>query len=87
MRRAEIALLELEMPITPAYTLMLVCVYAKAGSPKFERAAIRWLELRFADGGLMLAEARVACEWLSALRGPDADLAAGSLGKLCYRRG
>jgi hypothetical protein len=84
---AEQAILELPMPIAPAYSLMLVCLYAQADDPKFERAAVRWLQQRLADGGLMLDEARVACEWLAALRGPDADLAAGSLGKLAYRRG
>ena len=87
VRRAEIAFLELPKPVAALYALMLVRAYAKADDPKFERAAVRWLQQRLADGGLMLDEARVACEWLAALRDPDADLAAGSLGKLAYRRG
>ena len=86
VRRAEIALLELPTPVAPIYTLMLVRVYAKADDPKFERAAVRWLELRLADGGLALDEARVACEWLSALPGPEGDLAATSLSALAYGR-
>ena len=69
MRRAEIAFLELPKPVAPLYALMLVRAYAEADDPKFERAAVRWLQQRLADGGLMLDEARVACEWLSALRG------------------
>jgi hypothetical protein len=58
----------------------------RAESPKFERAALRWLGRLVTEHPVTLDEARVACLWLSALPGPEGDLAATSLSGLAYRR-
>jgi hypothetical protein len=65
--------------------LRLVALYADAGNRKFERAALRWLCRLLEEQSLTLDEARVACEWLSALSGPDADLALTSLSAFVFR--
>jgi hypothetical protein len=40
-----------EMPELPLeYALQLVHLYADCGSPKFERAALRWLERYLSEG-------------------------------------
>jgi hypothetical protein len=83
---AEIAALELPKPVALVNALRLVRLYATAESPKFERAALRWLGRLVTEYPITLDEARVACAWLSALPGPEGDLAATSLSGLAYRR-
>ena len=82
---AEIAAIELPR-LNLKDALRLVQLYAKKEHRKFERAALRWLARLIEEQSLTLDEARVACEWLRMLTGPDADLAAGSLAALVYRR-
>jgi hypothetical protein len=53
------------------HALSLVVLYARAGSPKFEAAAVRWLA-RFALEGreVRLNEIQLAAAALACLRGP-----------------
>ncbi len=86
VEQAERAALELDKPVAMINALALVRLYAVTGSPKFERAALRWLNRLIDEGDLALSEVRRTVEWLEQLAGPDAELAAGSLGKFAYRR-
>ena len=83
---AELAAKELPKPVALVNALRLVRLYAIAESPKFERAALRWLGRLVTEHEITLDEARVACAWLSALPGQEGDLAASSLSALAYRR-
>ena len=67
--------------------LALVILYAEADDPKFERAAVRWLDRLLEERVVALSEARRACEWLEQLAGPEANLAAGSLDGLVHGPG
>lgn len=84
---AELAALELPKPMALVNALRLLRLYATSESPKFERAALRWLGRLVSEHEVTLDEARVACAWLSALPGPEGDLAATSLSALAYRCG
>ena len=67
--------------------LSLLTLYAETEDPKFERAAVRWLDRLLEERLVALSEARRACEWLEQLAGPDANLAAGSLDGLVHGPG
>jgi hypothetical protein len=66
---AELAAKELPKPVSLINALRLMRLYATAESPKFERAALRWLGRLVSEHEITLDEARVACSWLSALPG------------------
>jgi hypothetical protein len=55
--------------------LALVACYARAGSPKFDQAAVRWLERLAAERETSLRDVRLAAECLEALRTKHHDLA------------
>ena len=86
VKMAELAALELTQPVALNNALLLLRLYAIAESPKFERAALRFLVRLLAETPITLSEARVACDWLSALPGLEGDLAATSLSGLMFRR-
>jgi hypothetical protein len=48
--------------------LALVTCYAQAGSPKFDQAAVRWLERLASERETSLREVRLAAGCLEALR-------------------
>jgi hypothetical protein len=55
--------------------LALVACYARAGSPKFERAAVRWLVRLSEEREASLRDIRLAADCLEALRMKHHDLA------------
>ena len=70
VEQAEMAARELGW-MSLMHALSLVVLYARAGSPKFEAAAVRWLA-RFALEGreVRLNEIQLAAAALACLRGP-----------------
>jgi hypothetical protein len=74
VRRAEMAAKEIgQLSLIDA--LALVACYARAGSPKFERAAVRWLVRLSEERGASLRDIRLAADCLEALRMKHHDLA------------
>jgi hypothetical protein len=64
---AEIAAKEMgQLSLIDALTL--VACYARTGSPKFERAAVRWLARISEERGASLRDMRLAATRLEALR-------------------
>jgi hypothetical protein len=55
--------------------LALVACYARTGSPKFEKAAVRWLVRISEERDVTLRDVRLAAECLEALRTRHHDLA------------
>jgi hypothetical protein len=55
--------------------LALLACYARAGSPKFEKAAVRWLVRISEERDASLRDVRLAAECLEALRTKHHDLA------------
>jgi hypothetical protein len=55
--------------------LALVACYARSGSPKFEQAAVRWLERLAAEREASLRDIRLAAGCLEALQTRHDDLA------------
>jgi hypothetical protein len=55
--------------------LALVACYARSGSPKFDQAAVRWLERLAAERDASLRDMRLAAAALEALRTKHDDLA------------
>jgi hypothetical protein len=55
--------------------LALVACYARTGSPKFDRAAVRWLERLGAERDASLRDIRLAAAALEALQTKHHDLA------------
>jgi hypothetical protein len=55
--------------------LSLVACYARTGSPKFERAAVRWLVRLSEERDASLRDVRLAAECLEVLRTRHHDLA------------
>lgn len=63
--------------------LALVVVYARADSPKFEPAAVRWLARLALEGrDIKLAELQLAAAALASLRGHRTDVAEKTLLRL-----
>lgn len=66
-----------------ADALSLVVAYARAGSPKFEAAAVRWLARLALEGReVRLADAQLAAVALACLRGARSDGAEKTLLRL-----
>jgi hypothetical protein len=64
-------------------SLSLVVAYARAGSPKFEPAAVRWLARLSLEGReVRLADAQLAAAALACLRGARSDRAERTLLRL-----
>jgi hypothetical protein len=80
--QAEMAARELPF-VSLLNALSLVVCYARAGSPKFEAAAVRWLA-RFALEGrdVSLTDVQLAAAALACLRGPRHDRAEKTLLRL-----
>jgi hypothetical protein len=55
--------------------LALVACYARCGSPKFDQAAVRWVERLAAERGASLRDVRLAAAALEALQTKHHDLA------------
>jgi hypothetical protein len=55
--------------------LTLVACYARTGSPKFDKAAVRWLARLAEEKDVSLAEIRLAANALEALRTKHHELA------------
>jgi hypothetical protein len=55
--------------------LALVACYARTGSPKFDQAAVRWLERLAAERETSLRDIRLAAAALEALQTRQHDLA------------
>ena len=68
LRLAELAALEMRGGLTLEEALDLVCLYAREPSPRYERAAVRFLA-RLADehSGLRLSELQLAAATLADL--------------------
>lgn len=65
------------------HALSLVVLYARAGSPKFEPAAVRWLARLALDGrAVRLNEIQLAAAALARLRGPKYERAEKTLLRL-----
>lgn len=63
--------------------LSLVVCYARAGSPKFEAAAVRWLARLALEGReIMLADVQLAAAALACLRGTRREKAEKTLLRL-----
>jgi hypothetical protein len=74
IRRAEMAAREIgQLSLIDA--LALVACYARTGSPKFEKAAVRWLVRIAEERDASLRDVRLAAECLEALRTRHHDLA------------
>jgi len=82
VEQAEMAARELPF-MSLGNALALVVGYARAGSPKFEAAAVRWLA-RFALEGrdVRLADVQLAAAALGCLRGPKYERAEKTLLRL-----
>jgi hypothetical protein len=74
VRRAEMAAKELRQ-LSLIDALSLVACYAQTGSPKFEKAAVRWLVRISEERDASLRDVRLAAECLEALRTRHHDLA------------
>jgi hypothetical protein len=73
--QAEVAARELSH-VNPMNALALVVVYARASSPKFEAAAVRWLaRLALEKTDIRLREFQLAAAALGSLRGTKTDAA------------
>lgn len=65
------------------HALALVVLYARAGSPKFEAAAVRWIaRLALEARDVRLAEVQLAAAALGCLRGPKHERAEKTLLRL-----
>ena len=74
MRAAEMAAKEMgQLSLVDA--LSLVACYARTGSPKFEKAAVRWLVRISEERDASLRDIRLAASCLEALRTKHHDLA------------
>jgi hypothetical protein len=73
-RPAEMAAREMGQ-LTLIDALALVACYARSGSPKFDRAAVRWLERLGAERDASLRDTRLAAAALEALQTKHHDLA------------
>jgi hypothetical protein len=74
VRAAEMAAREMgQLSLVDA--LALVACYARTGSPKFDQAAVRWLERLAAERETSLRDIRLAAAALEALQTRQHDLA------------
>ena len=74
VREAEMAAREIgQLSLIDA--LALVACYARTGSSKFDRAAVRWLTRLAGEGDTSLRDVRIAAAALEALRTKHHDLA------------
>jgi hypothetical protein len=74
VRAAEMAAKEMGQ-VSLIDALALVACYARAGSPKFDKAAVRWLARLAEERDATLRDIRLAANALEALRTKHHDLA------------
>jgi hypothetical protein len=74
VREAEVAAKEMGQ-LSMIDALALVACYARTGSPKFDQAAVRWLERLAAERDTSLRDIRLAAASLEALQTKQHDLA------------
>jgi hypothetical protein len=74
IREAELAAREIGQ-LSMIDALALVACYARTGCPKFDQAAVRWLERLAAEHGASLGDMRLAAAALECLQTKQHDLA------------
>ena len=71
--------------VTLEEALQLVVLYAEQADPRADRAMVRWLGRLFRERRMEFALAAQCVELVAALRGPEAERAAGALDALVRR--